>query len=106
MGCGSVFTTHETIEYGSNVVVRHNEGLTPFSRDKLFASLYECCKHRVKAVDDASALVQTIIGQLRAHIAEGVLERDVIATVAAATLERYDVAAATMYSAYHPASRK
>jgi transcriptional regulator NrdR family protein len=88
-------------------MVRHSKrSLSPFSRDILFTSIYESCKHRASAIADASALTQTIIGQLREYLAEGVLERDIISTVAAATLERYDPTAAAVYGAYHPATTK
>jgi hypothetical protein len=56
-------------------------------------------------VADAGSLTQTVIGQLRDHIVQGVLDRDVIVAVTSATLKRFDVAAYTMYRAYHPVAR-
>jgi len=104
--CGNNFTTHESVEFGGTIAVQYSpKDLRPFSRDELFASVYESFKHRTKAVDDASAVTQTIIGTLREHIVEGVLERDTIATVAYVILERFDKAAATMYAAYHPSTK-
>jgi transcriptional regulator NrdR family protein len=104
--CGSNFTTHEVVDFGSTIAVQYSiRKLRPFSRDILLVSVYESCKHRSDALSDASALTQTIIGQLLAHIQEGKLDRDVIAAVTTAVLERFDKAAATMYAAYHPISK-
>jgi transcriptional regulator NrdR family protein len=104
--CGNNFTTHESVEFGGTIAVLYPpRDLRPFSRDELFASVYESFKHRTKAVDDASAVTQTIIGTLRDHIVEGTLERDTIVTVTHAILERFDKAAATMYAAYHPPAK-
>lgn len=101
--CGSNFTTHEVADLGSTVVVRYSaKKLVPLSRDKLFLSIFESCKHRPKAVDDATALSQTVISQLLPHAQKGTVERDVIVAVTTAVLERFDKAAATMYAAYHP----
>jgi transcriptional repressor NrdR len=103
VNCGNTFTTHEIVDLGSSVVVRHPGGeLTPFSRDALFVSIYESCKHRPDALSCSNALAQTVTGQLRDHISAGTLERDVIANVAATAVERFDPAAGVMYRAYHP----
>lgn len=104
--CGSNFTTHEVADLGSTVAVQYSSRkLAPFSRDILFVSILESCKHRPKAIEDANALTQTIIAQLLPYAQEGVLERDMIATVSGAVLERFDKAAATMYAAYHPTKK-
>lgn len=101
--CGSNFTTHEAAEYGSTIAVQYSQRqLKPFSRDLLFVSVFESCKHRPDALGDASALTQTIIGQLLPHVQEGILEREIIVTIALAVLERFDKAAATIYGAFHP----
>jgi transcriptional repressor NrdR len=101
--CNNTFTTHEIVEFGGSIAVKHSpRKLEPFSRDKLFISIYESCKHRPAAISNANALTQTIIGLLREHITDGTLERDIIATVTAVVLERFDEAAGTVYRAYHP----
>jgi len=101
-----VFTTHESVEFEGSLVVRHSDQrLEPFSRDNLFVSIYESCKHRTDALSNARSLTQTVIGLLRGHIVEGTLERDVIATVTGAALARFDTVAGTMYEAYHPKRR-
>ncbi|MEK7152819.1 MAG: hypothetical protein AAB834_02640 [Patescibacteria group bacterium] len=104
--CGNNFTTHEILEFGSTIAVRRSaRELQPFSRDLLFTSVYESCKHRTEAVSDATAFTQTIIGALRDHLQEGVLDRNAIVTVTAGVLEHFDRSAATIYNAYHPATK-
>jgi hypothetical protein len=86
-------------------MVRENaHELTPFSRDNLFVSVYEACKHRSEALSNANALTQTIIGLLRGHIREGIIDRDTIVKIATLTLGRFDATAGTVYKAYHPIS--
>ncbi len=101
--CGSDFTTHEVADLGSTIVVERSDSkkLVPFSRDLLFVSVYQSLKHRATALEDASALAQTIIAQLSGIAPHGKLDRDSIVAIVAATLERFDKDAATMYAAYH-----
>jgi transcriptional regulator NrdR family protein len=104
--CGSNFTTHEIADYGSTIAVEYSpKKLVPFSRDLLFISIFDSCKHRKSALADASALTLTIIGKLTDLVEDGLLDRDAIVTVATTVLERFDIVAATMYAAYHPMAK-
>jgi transcriptional regulator NrdR family protein len=106
VSCGANFTTHEVVDLGSGIAVeRSSKDIKPFSRDMLFTSVYDSLKHREDALGDATALTLTIIGQLLPHVNNGRLERDVIAAVTNAVLERFDTTASTVYSAYHPQSK-
>lgn len=64
--CDAQFTTHETPDYTSALVVRGLDGnkLYPFSRDKLFLSLYQSLGHRKDALNSSTALTSTVIGRL------------------------------------------
>lgn len=75
--------------------------LVPFSRDRLFLSVYESCKHRPRAISEAAALTQTIINQLLASNTNGTVGSSEIAKQAHVVLERFDRTAATFYAAYH-----
>lgn len=100
--CGSNFTTHEVADLGSTIVVqRPGHTLEPFSRDLLFVSIYDSLKHRNSALADATALTQTIIGELVNHTTDGALDRDALIVIATTVLERFDRTASTMYAAYH-----
>jgi transcriptional regulator NrdR family protein len=97
-----VFTTQESVELGTSLVVQYGaKQLKPFSRDKLFASIYESCKHRSAAADDAAALTKTIITSLVRLQHDGSIMREAIVHTTQETLARFDTTAATMYSAYH-----
>lgn len=86
----------------TSLVVQYSaRDLRPFSRDRLFISLYEALKHRSSAREDASALTATIITFLLREAQESAVARDVVVSTAATALERFDTAAATMYRAYH-----
>jgi len=76
--------------------------LLPFSRDQLFASVHDSCRHRPTAINDATALTQTIITELTRAQRAGIVATGDIFTTAHDVLQRFDKAAATVYAAYHP----
>jgi transcriptional regulator NrdR family protein len=105
-GCLSIFTTYETTNLANSVVVQYSpQRLEPLSRDRLFVSIYESCRHRPQALQDATSLTQTIISKLLVQTNNGIIERDMIVSTCADTLGAFDVAAATMYRAYHMIAR-
>lgn len=78
--------------------------MAPFSRDKLFISIYKSCGHRRTPINDASALIETIIQQLLIKKDRNralITKTDIIKTVQI-VLNRFDKVAAITYSAYHP----
>ena len=106
IACGSIFTTHERPDLESGLRVQMADGgLLPFHREQLLISIYESCKHRLQPASDATALTDTITARLISHAAQGLLERDAVATVAHDVLARFDQAAATIYTAYHPVAK-
>ena len=78
--------------------------LVPFSRDHLFSTVHDSCRHRRSHLDDAGALTQTIISALMQKQSGGIIGRADIARTAHDVLSRFDAAAATMYAAYHPSA--
>ncbi len=100
--CHAVFTTEESAQLATSLVVKHPNGpISPFSRDKLFASLLKALGHRTSAVDDASALTATVTAKLlQAATGAAVSPSDII-VVATDTLQHFDSAAAVQYQAYH-----
>jgi transcriptional repressor NrdR len=100
--CAALFTTEESPELTTSLVVQHTtHQLQPFSRDRLFASIYESCKHRSQAADDAAALTKTVISTILQQQHEGNVLRDVIVRTTHQTLQLFDPTAAAVYSAYH-----
>ena len=82
-------------------MVRTKRGnLSPFSRDKLFMTVYQSCGHRKTALADADGLTATVIGKLMSQ-SEAVIDSHTIQTVTHAVLKNFDAAAAVSYAAYH-----
>ena len=100
--CGGIFTSIERAELATSLVVRSKQVLLPFSRDQLFLTVHESCKHRPHAIDDASALTQIILSQVVKTAKGGVVERDELVRTAGLALARFDKTAGTVYAAYHP----
>lgn len=102
LGCGAIFSTTEGVNTSQALSIHKNNGLEPFQRDQLFVSVYDSLRHRKDALNDATALTSTILSTIYPLAQNAVVERDVLATVAATVLERFDKAAATHYRAFHP----
>lgn len=100
--CGAVFTTEETVELAGSLMVGPTRGpLRPFSRDKLFISIWRALGHRETALYDAAALTATTIGKLLHGGTRAAIPATDISRVTHETLERFDTAAAVQYRAYH-----
>ena len=103
LDCGAVFSTEERAHYEAAWRVRTADGgICPFSREKLFLSLYKSCGHRPNALADATALCDTIIHKLAVSVTTGTLEVTTIIQAVQVALNRFDTAASTQYLAYHP----
>lgn len=99
-----MFSTEESAQYGGSWTVRDASGsVEPFSRDKLFLSLYQSCQHRPAALSDAGGLADTVIRRLAPRVKAGTLASQVIAQTAQVALNRFDRAASTHYQAFHKA---
>jgi transcriptional regulator NrdR family protein len=105
--CVAQFSTIELPDYQKALVVRGSgKKLHPFSRDKLFLSLYKSLGHRSDARDSATELTETLIGRvLRSKRDEpSMIERTQLAQITFTTLKRYDALSAHTYKAYHQTS--
>ncbi len=102
--CNAVFTSIEAADLSYSVSYKPSPTETdtePFSRDKIFISIFEACKHRPAALEDATALTSTILRRLNPYFATAAIERKVIVSITLKTLEKFDKAAASHYAAYH-----
>lgn len=108
--CHAAFTTQEAVDYSGSIVVRPERAAgqsikhlpsSPFSRDKLYVSVLKALGHRMTAVDDATALTNTIIGRLLTGTTGAVITPATIIVITHETLARFDTAAAVQYRAYH-----
>lgn len=67
----------------------------------MLITIYDSCKHRPKALEDASSLTNTIIGDILTHTnADGTIEHQKVHEITKTVLQRFDPVAATIYSAY------
>lgn len=97
-----MFSTEESVQYAGSWMVKGRSGvLEPFSRDKLFLSVYASCQHRVAAQSDASALTETVIKKLLSRVANGVIDSRTITQVVQVALNRFDKVASMHYGAFH-----
>jgi transcriptional repressor NrdR len=102
--CGAVFSTEEAPQLSGSFVLRASDGsLQPFSRDKLYLSIYESCKHRPSATQDATAITTTILGKLTAFSATGEILHKELVDLANAVLANFDSTASSVYKGLHPA---
>ena len=83
-----------------------SSSLEPFSRDRLFLSIYKSCEHRTSALEDATGLTQIVIGNILRDSKEARISGATLARITATALQRFDIAAADVYNAYHPRARK
>jgi transcriptional repressor NrdR len=106
LACTLVFTTEENTQYAVTWSVYEPSGsFTPFSRDKLFLSIYNCLQHRPTALKDAAGLTETVINRLPPHLTDMTLLRPQISQVTQVALNRFDKAASIQYQALHSSTR-
>lgn len=102
VNCAAIFTTSEASDLLKSWSVKKGKQLEPFSRDKLFVSLYESLRHRKQATSDATALTDTVITRLYPLVTVGAVASTDIIEVTSVVLKHFDQAAATHYRAFHP----
>ena len=101
--CSGVFTTLEQADLATSLLYKTKTGhFEPFSRDKLFLSIYNSLKHRKTSPSDATSLTATVMVNLSGHIKDATIQRDDIIRVTTEVLKRFDRSASTAYDAYHP----
>ncbi|HSX53199.1 MAG TPA: hypothetical protein VLF90_02415 [Patescibacteria group bacterium] len=102
VSCQGTFTTIEQADLPLSLLYKKDlSHVEPFSRDKLFLSLYNSLKHRQTALSDASSLTATVIGKLLLTVKAASVDRSTIIQTATETLKHFDKAASVTYSAYH-----
>lgn len=99
--CDQIFTTIERADLQSSLTIKSPKGLQPLDRDRLLISIFESCKHRPRALQEASDLTNTVVGNVLQHSSpDGIIEQDALDAIIIAVLERFDTASATIYAAY------
>ncbi len=103
--CNATVTTIESIDLENAIVITSQKRHESFSRDNLFISIYESCKHRNDAQTSATALTDTIIALLYPLITDASVDRSDIIKTTAKVLHRFDIPAAVHYKAFHPVNK-
>lgn len=98
--CQAIFTTSESVDLDKSLVITSNSQYKPLKRDKLFVSVYDSLRHRKTALNDATALTDTIINRLYARHSAQIEKNDVI-KIASEVLKKFDKAGYVYYTAYH-----
>ena len=107
INCVAQFSTVESPDFSTTIsIVDRNEGIYPFSRDRLFLSLYRALGHRPDALNSATELTETVLGKVfRTHTqTSGMVHAQLVALSCYETLKRFDPLAANSYKAYHQAA--
>jgi transcriptional regulator NrdR family protein len=106
--CGAVFTSVEALDLTKALIVAKSAPndsqpeLQAFDRDKLFISLYESLRHRPTAASDARGLCDTIVAHIIKKAQNGQISSRTIVGLVVNTLQHFDKAAASHYTAFHP----
>lgn len=101
--CKAVFTSVEALDLKTSLAFKSRSSHTePFSRDKLFISIYQACKHRKRAIDDAGHLSETIIRLLGRSSSSAIVSWADVIKISQEVLANFDTAAESHYKAYHP----
>ena len=102
--CKDVFTTIESISLEQALLFElSGANLTPFNRDNLFISIFECLRHRDSQISDATHLTNTIISKLLLLKSASIKRSDVI-RASTEVLCHFDKAACVQYTALHKTS--
>lgn len=94
-------TSVEAIDLSKAITFQNGTRAEPFSRDTLLISIYESCKHRKSALNDALALTDTVIARLLPKVENATLSRQQIIKTTTETLKNFDQPASVHYAAYH-----
>ena len=98
--CCKNFTTYEYVDLSSTHTVRTESGSLPFSRPKLFISIYRALDHRTASERDSEELTAQICGELL-NDSSTVLTTAQIRHIALQTLNHFDAAGAIKYQVAH-----
>lgn len=100
--CGAVFTSTESVDYPKTLALEMTNGsVRPFKREKLFLSIHKSCEHRRSAVDDATALTDTVIAKIVRTGTQSAIPAQQLAKLVHETLANFDTASAVQFAAYH-----
>jgi transcriptional regulator NrdR family protein len=96
--CKTTFTTKEEPKYSEIWLITGSlSHVEPFSRDKLYVSIYDCLLHRKDAVECSSSLTDTVIKNLIGYSSGGAIKTKDIRQIVQVLLNRFDKTASVKY---------
>lgn len=100
LNCHSTFTSRELPDLAISMRVKYPSGaLEPFYRDRIFVDIYRSLSHRKTALNDASALTDTIIDWVLAQKSPIITSKR-IKQLCLKVLSNFDQASAVFYESH------
>lgn len=107
LNCKSLFTTTERIDLAKSLVlVKTDQKLEPFIKEKLLLSIFRSLGHRKSATSDAIAITDTVMAKLLKKLTSPLITPDTVIKQTSLVLSNFDQAANVHYLAYHPVKSK
>jgi transcriptional repressor NrdR len=100
--CKAVFTTHESVDLSSTLLVDSNGSMKPFVPDMLFTEVLLALQDRKDCYLAAREVTNTVIKQLLKLAEKPVYKPKQISSAAGAVLKRLDKRAWLRFAAEHP----
>ncbi len=104
--CHAVFTSHESIDLTSALMVASRGSTKPFITDMLFTEVLLALQDRKDFYVAGREVTSTVTSQLLKHSTHPVIQAPTISQVAAKVLKRLDKRAYLRYLAEHPSLQK
>ena len=101
VACGAVFTTHESVELESALLVEKSGQNQPFLADLLLKELMNAMKHREDVYTASREVLGTIVRRLLDLPSRPVFSTPDITRVTSEVLKRFDKRAHLRYMADH-----
>lgn len=102
LACGSIFTTHESVELESALSVDNLGMLKPFLPDLLLKELMQALRHRKDVYTASGEVLATIVRNLLLLPQKPVFMPTDISQISGEVLKRFDRRAYLRYVAEHP----
>lgn len=101
--CNLTFSTIEIPDYSTiwSLARNNSKQLEPFSRTKLYISIYQSLKHRPKALEEAEELTNTIIMNMSSKVRDGLVFINDLKESVMEILNNFDNTSLVYYKAYY-----
>ncbi len=98
--CGTKYTTHEIPNFDQLSILNDSGKRRPFSRPKLFLSIYKACEALNGAAETADALTDTVLAKLL-QVSEEQRTTEMLIDIVGKTLKHFDASVFVRYMSTH-----